>query len=418
MKLFAFCFCLVVTVGNTLYSQTPSTVFAFDLRGGPANERILFAPVDDLSQQTDIDGDSQIITRAFDFTNSGELVAIERRFFQSTSSTTRFVGTIDLETGAFTQTAVLGGAITIDDFENGMSIDPTNDQIYVCTDTDLFTLNAATGEATLIGPFLTGGQPVGTIIEIAIDNNGQMFAHDIDSDSLFSVDKTTGDSDLIGGSGVDARFSQGMDFDPATNLLYAAIYTGFGNGSYGSWDTVTGEFVEINNFDEFANESELVIAIQPAPVVPTTTADSVNVFRGIQLSGNLADSFESDDDRLTFNPGFVINSSEAPVWLIFDSALPSAPTTLAIQAEMNAGTPGIENTLEAFNWSTNAYDVVDVSPTSFNSDSVITADLSAGIANYVGPVNEVRARIGWRAGGFIINFPWEVRLDQLVWAGQ
>lgn len=147
----------------------------------------------------------------------------------------------------------------------------------------------------------------------------------------------------------------------------------------------------------------------------TTAADSLNVFRGIQLSGALADTFESDDNSVNFNPGFVINSEEAPVWLIFDGALATAATSLSLQAESNAGTPGIEATLEAFNWTTSDYDVVDVSDTSFGTDAVVSVDLTAGIADYVGASNEVRARIGWRRTGFTINFPWEVRLDQLVW---
>jgi len=45
------------------------------------------------------------------------------------------------------------------------------------------------------------------------------------------------------------------------------------------------------------------ITINPVAVVENcTTASELTVFRGIQLSGALADSFESDDSFLSFNP--------------------------------------------------------------------------------------------------------------------
>lgn len=145
--------------------------------------------------------------------------------------------------------------------------------------------------------------------------------------------------------------------------------------------------------------------------------EAFNVFRGVQLDGTLADTFESDDSRLLFNPGFILNSTEAPVWLVFDAAISSdSPSGLELTAESQAGTPGLTGTLEAFNWSSNDYDVVDVSAASFNTDTVVSVDLSSGISDYVQTGSgAVRSRIGWRRTGFTVIFPWEVRLDQMVW---
>ena len=87
--------------------------------------------------------------------------------------------------------------------------------------------------------------------------------------------------------------------------------------------------------------------------------------------------------------------------------------------ESNVGTPGLTHTLEAWNWNSAAYDVVDVSVASFNSDETITIDLSSGITDYAqSQTGAVRSRVGWRKTGLTINFPWEVRLDQLVWIVQ
>ena len=75
--------------------------------------------------------------------------------------------------------------------------------------------------------------------------------------------------------------------------------------------------------------------------------------------------------------------------------------------------------MEAFNWMTNSYDVVDTTGASFNVDSVVTVNLNAGIANYVqNGTSAVRARAGWRQTGFIINFPWVISVDQLAWTVQ
>lgn len=146
-----------------------------------------------------------------------------------------------------------------------------------------------------------------------------------------------------------------------------------------------------------------------------TIASNLTVFRGLQLSGNLADSFGSDDLTLNFNPGFVINSDEAPVWLILEGTLDNLPGMLEIVVESNAGTPGLTLTTEAFDFSTNGYTVVDERNESFNNDSIATINITSGLTNFVDSNLDVQMRIGWRRTGFSINFPWEVRLDQAVW---
>jgi hypothetical protein len=152
----------------------------------------------------------------------------------------------------------------------------------------------------------------------------------------------------------------------------------------------------------------------------TVAPDTLTVFRGLQIGGMLEDVFQSDDSRVRFNPGFTLNSSEAPVWLIFDGTLPNdSPGSLEIVLESQAGTPGLTHTLEAWNWTSLAYDVVNIADASFNSDTVVTVDLSSGISDYARPSSgSVRTRVGWRKTGFTINYPWEVRVDQIVWRVQ
>ena len=141
--------------------------------------------------------------------------------------------------------------------------------------------------------------------------------------------------------------------------------------------------------------------------VPPAT---VNVFRGVQLSGGLGDYAESDDAVASFNPGFVLNNLEAPVWLIFD-AVAAGATNFSV--ESTAGTPGLTYTVEAFNWANNAYDEIGVMVETFNNDTVETFNVVT--ADHIDTGGEVRSRVGWRQTGFTINFPWVVNVDQTGW---
>ena len=203
-----------------------------------------------------------------------------------------------------------------------------------------------------------------------------------------------------------------------------SVLLGNGDGTFSNQRkfTTRNGFVTSGDFNgdglaDLALSGGLVSVLLSQCDTPSVTIvpDSFTVSRGFQIAGTLADALQSDDSRLRFNPGFIINDTEAPVWLIFDAALTSdSPAGLEIAFESQAGTPGLTATLEAFNWNSSSYDIVDASAASFNTDTVVSVDLSSGISNYV-QSGAVRSRIGWRQTGFTINFPWEVRLDQMVW---
>ena len=82
---------------------------------------------------------------------------------------------------------------------------------------------------------------------------------------------------------------------------------------------------------------------------------------------------------------------EAPVWLIFDAVAASANEFLV---ESTAGTPGLEYTMEAFNWSNGSYDIVGTQSESFNNDQVVFFPINA--ADHIDFGGEVRSRVGWR----------------------
>ncbi len=134
---------------------------------------------------------------------------------------------------------------------------------------------------------------------------------------------------------------------------------------------------------------------------------SYTVFRGIQRSGDLGSFADADGNVATFNPGFTINNTEAPVWLVFDA---NAPNATDISVTSTAGTPGIGVRAECWNWSTSTY--VQVGAQEDETFNVQTKHTFGPIdAACIDGSGNVRWRIGWRKKGFTINYPWLISVD-------
>jgi hypothetical protein len=150
----------------------------------------------------------------------------------------------------------------------------------------------------------------------------------------------------------------------------------------------------------------------------TVTATSFTALRGLHISGTLSDTFISDDSYLKFNPGITLFPTEPPVWIVFDGTLPvDNPSALAIILEASADTVGLTQTMEVFNWNTGQYQLVDSRTASFNNDAVTNIDVTSSISNFVQPgTGAIRSRMGWRATGPVVLFPWTICIDQFVWS--
>lgn len=185
------------------------------------------------------------------------------------------------------------------------------------------------------------------------------------------------------------------------------------SGSFDSVNIPTGVNLGVNYLGT-------VVRLEVLAGSTDTVPDNLTVFRGIQVNGQFADVLESDDSRMAFQPGFTINSTEAPLWLILDGQLPGGqPQDLNLSVESRAGTPGLNCTMEAWNWNQSQYDVVNDFDESFNTDTVTTVSLGSSSPDYAASgTGAVRARLGWRRTGFTINFPWTVSLDHFFWTAE
>jgi len=131
----------------------------------------------------------------------------------------------------------------------------------------------------------------------------------------------------------------------------------------------------------------------------------------------LADTFQSDNSYLRYQPGITLFPSEPPVWLIFDANLPTdQPNTLSVRVEARVNTLGLVQTIDMFNWTNGQYANVSTTNASLNSDGILTIDLTENISRFVRPgTGLVRTRIGWKGNGPVFLFPWTASIDQVVW---
>ena len=152
-----------------------------------------------------------------DFASSG-IFAPNGTFFMTTAgdvSGTSQLYRINTSTGAATLVANVSGATTTG--LNGITYDPTTGIFYVCTGTNIYTIDTTTAVTTSVGPTgITGG----LMIDIAIDCAGTMYGVDLGTDNTYTINKATGTATLLGPLGFNLNFGAGMTYDKQNDILY------------------------------------------------------------------------------------------------------------------------------------------------------------------------------------------------------
>ncbi len=101
---------------------------------------------------------------------------------------------------------------------NGLSYDPIREIMYACSNNKLYTVDMNTGASTFVAT-IDAGKEILTV-GIACDDNGVLYAEDIISDCLYTIDTTTGKATLVGAFGVDLIYAQDIAFDHSTYTMY------------------------------------------------------------------------------------------------------------------------------------------------------------------------------------------------------
>ena len=218
---------------------------------------------------------------------------------------TDMLGTFDLTTGAFTPLVSCppgGGAANW----TGLSIDPVSGVFYGSTATDLYIIDPTTGSSTLVGPFGTT-----LMIDVAMNPDGDMYGHDIGTDSIYQINPATGAATLIGLTGYAANYAQGLDFDNDDGTLYIFLYIGSGSNVYGTVNLTTGAVTPLAvsaPLGEFEGATRTVAILD----VPWVTEVPTN---GVLMPGecvSVAVTFDSDSlPDGVYNAELVIESNDA-----------------------------------------------------------------------------------------------------------
>lgn len=183
-------------------------------------------------------------------------------------------------TNTFTSVAPITGIVSGQGI-TGMTYHAPSGKMYFSTTdmstSSLYTLNLTTGVLTLIGQITNAPG----IIDIAINTAGKLYGVDIINDNFIEINTASGAGTIIGSTGFNANYAQGMDFDDATGKLYWAAY---GSGtSFREINIATGSSVEIaTGTSEY---DALAIGSGTPPVVP------VSMFVVIALFGILGAVF-------------------------------------------------------------------------------------------------------------------------------
>jgi len=179
---------------------------------------------------------------------AGDFVGSDYSKIYVIEDATKQLHTLNTQTGV---TTTIGGCPSLVG-HNWTGATSTPDGTLYAASTDgaisyLYTINTTSGTATTVGRIYNA--PV--IIDIAINADGEMYGVDIGNDNLIRINTSTGSGTVVGSIGFDANFVQGMDFDPATGVLYYAAYNDdWDQGELRTVNTATGATTYIGAFKE------------------------------------------------------------------------------------------------------------------------------------------------------------------------
>jgi hypothetical protein len=152
---------------------------------------------------------------------------------------------------------------------NGLAYDPTNNKLYGCSSSDLYTVSMTSGAATIVGPFGIGGE---LMIGIAFDSSGNLYGTDLVSDSLYTINPLSGNAALVGSLGIDINFAQDMAFDWDTGILYLSAFTIVPfEGALYTCNTGTGAATKVGSFENGADVTCFAIPTNNPPTAPIIT---------------------------------------------------------------------------------------------------------------------------------------------------
>jgi len=138
----------------------------------------------------------------------------------------------------------------------GFAYDPLNKKTYACTGQGLYKIDRTTGEQEFIDKF-SGG--VLNMIGISFDADGQLYGWDLE-DHLYTINKNTASTIIVGDLGIDLSFSQDGAFHLKDDILYLAAYTADEESYLYECDEDTGQCTLV---DQFSDDTQVTLFTIP-----------------------------------------------------------------------------------------------------------------------------------------------------------
>ena len=191
--------------------------------------------------------------------------------------------TIDTKTGEPTLMCEAGIAF------DGMAYDITTETVFANNSNEIYTLNVETGVSNFIGTASTAAGFVG----LACDASGNLYGLEgyTGNCGLYSINKTTGEGTLIGGTGLAIMTAQDIAYDRNNDILYGTLAGNQNEGLY-NISTTTGSATQIQDYgNEISGAAipyiPLMIKQSPQNNETEVVADaSVSVMFHDQLTAN------------------------------------------------------------------------------------------------------------------------------------
>ncbi len=129
---------------------------------------------------------------------------------------------------------------------SGFTYSPAYETHYVCTGSELYTVDMDTYTLELIGPMGNSGNMVG----IGADFRGNLWGIDTNDDKLYSIDPVTGTATAIGESGFNFDYLQGCTYDKNSDrMMHGGFWVSPGvHGGLFTYDLETGAATELAQF--------------------------------------------------------------------------------------------------------------------------------------------------------------------------
>jgi hypothetical protein len=112
----------------------------------------------------------------------------------------------------------------------------------------------------------------------------------------------------------------------------------------------------------------------------------------------------------------VLSAQESPITLQVEAACPTqTAASLGLRVEAHTNTPGLQQGVDFWDWTTSAWVVVDTRNASPNTDMTIVANGQNPNRFIQSGTRAVRARVRFKQNGPVFNQAWEGRFDQIQW---